>query len=399
MFLTASPGIRCITVFAKQAFARPLHTTRLAMAPVKVGDALPNVDLFEDSPANKVNICDLSKGKKVIIFGVPGAFTPGCSQTHLPGYVENSAKLRNDGVNEIVCVSVNDPYVMSAWGAQHNTKDKVRMLADPNANFIKALDLGTNLPPLGGLRSKRFSMVINDCKVEELNVEPDGTGLSCSLADKIKIKNGSNEVDEWLDQNELGELKKLFRDHERKLRYALTLASESFNSDAIATQKPPSPRHVLTLALGHPSNRSGIIHIHNKQNELFFPNLLELHIHANQDTRQEESNESKLDGVTSFNYGVPMATFQLHHQTLVTIQYQSTRQEKSNEPKLDGVPSFNYRVPMATFQLHHQTLITIQYQSIRQDESNEPKLDGVASFNYGIPLATFQLHHQISSMS
>ncbi|GBP92270.1 hypothetical protein EVAR_64059_1 [Eumeta japonica] len=70
-------------------------------------------------------------------------------------------------------------------------------------------------------------------------------------------------------------------------------------------------------------------------------------------------NEPKLDGVASFNYGVPMATFQLHHQTLITIEYQSTRQDESNEPKLDGVASFNYGVPMATFQLHHQTLVTI----------------------------------------
>ncbi|KAI5633860.1 redoxin domain-containing protein [Phthorimaea operculella] len=158
------------------------------MAPIKVGDAIPSVDLFEDSPANKVNVKDLSSGKKVVLFAVPGAFTPGCSKTHLPGYVEKADQLKADGVSEIVCVSVNDPYVMAAWGQAHNTKGKVRMLADPSANFIKALDLGVNLPPLGGLRSKRFSMIINDGKVEELNVEPDGTGLSCSLADKLKVK-------------------------------------------------------------------------------------------------------------------------------------------------------------------------------------------------------------------
>ncbi|GBP19989.1 hypothetical protein EVAR_11379_1 [Eumeta japonica] len=81
-------------------------------------------------------------------------------------------------------------------------------------------------------------------------------------------------------------------------------------------------------------------------------------------------NEPKLDGVASFNYGVPMATFQLHHQTLITIEYQSTRQDESNEPKLDGVASFNYGVPMATFQLHHQTLITIEYQSTRQQSKS-----------------------------
>ncbi|GBP41018.1 hypothetical protein EVAR_82978_1 [Eumeta japonica] len=118
-----------------------------------------------------------------------------------------------------------------------------------------------------------------------------------------------------------------------------------------------------------------------------------------QSTRQDESNEPKLNGVASFNYGVPMTTCQLKQQILVTIQYQSTRQDESNGPKLDGVASLNYVVPMATFQLHQQTLVTIQYQSTRQDESNEPKLDGVVLFNYGVPMATFQLHHQISSIS
>ncbi|KAM3963723.1 peroxiredoxin 5 [Aphomia sociella] len=188
MFVTRSAIIRGIAAFNKQPSTRALHCTPIAMAPIKVGDPIPSVDLFEDSPANKVNVCDLTAGKKVVLFAVPGAFTPGCSKTHLPGYVQNADKLKSDGVSEIVCVSVNDPYVMAAWGNQHNTKGKVRMLADPSGNFIKALDLGTNLPPLGGFRSKRFSMVINDSKVEELNVEPDGTGLSCSLADKIKIK-------------------------------------------------------------------------------------------------------------------------------------------------------------------------------------------------------------------
>lgn len=91
----------------------------------QVGDNLPVGELFEDSPANKVNVCDLTKGKKVILFAVPGAFTPGCSKTHLPGYVANADKMKSEGIDEIVCVSVNDPYVMAAWGAQHNTKGKV----------------------------------------------------------------------------------------------------------------------------------------------------------------------------------------------------------------------------------------------------------------------------------
>ncbi|CAG9129250.1 hypothetical protein JYU34_008412 [Plutella xylostella] len=188
MVLTGtSTVIRGISAFAKVVTARSIHTTLRAMA-IKVGDTIPSIDLFEDSPANKVNIAELSSGKKVVLFAVPGAFTPGCSKTHLPGYVEKADSLKQDGVGEIVCVSVNDPYVMAAWGAQHNTKGKIRMLADPSGTFVKALDLGVDLPPLGGLRSKRFSMVLCDGKVEELNVEPDGTGLSCSLADKIKVK-------------------------------------------------------------------------------------------------------------------------------------------------------------------------------------------------------------------
>ncbi|CAK1540805.1 unnamed protein product [Leptosia nina] len=188
MFPTTTSFVKRVSTLVKQVSRRTFQTTPLAMAPIKVGDKLPAVDLFEDSPANKVNICELTSGKKVVLFAVPGAFTPGCSKTHLPGYVENADKMKSEGVSEIVCVSVNDPYVMGAWGTQHNTKGKVRMLADPSGNFIKALDLGTTLPPLGGFRSKRFSMVITDSTVEELNVEPDGTGLSCSLADKLKLK-------------------------------------------------------------------------------------------------------------------------------------------------------------------------------------------------------------------
>lgn len=165
--------------------AASFHTSK--MVQIKEGDKVPSIDLFEDSPANKVNIADLCAGKKVILFAVPGAFTPGCSKTHLPGYVEKASELKSSGATEIVCVSVNDPFVMSAWGKQHEASGKVRMLADPAAAFTKALDLGADLPPLGGLRSKRYSMVVENGVVKSLNVEPDGTGLSCSLADKIKL--------------------------------------------------------------------------------------------------------------------------------------------------------------------------------------------------------------------
>ncbi len=123
----------------------------------------------------------------MIIFGVPGAFTPGCSKTHLPGYVQKADELRKSGVQEIACVSVNDAFVMGAWAQQHNTKGKLRMLADPAGKLAKELDLEIDLPPLGGKRLKRFSMIVENGVVKTLNIEPDGTGLSCSLAEKIKV--------------------------------------------------------------------------------------------------------------------------------------------------------------------------------------------------------------------
>lgn len=108
-------------------------------------------------------------------------------QTHLPGYVEKADELKKQGVNEIVCVSVNDPFVMAAWAKDQNTQGKIRLLADPSAAFTKAVDLAQDIPPLGGIRSKRYSMVVENGKISSLQVEPDGTGLSCSLADKIKL--------------------------------------------------------------------------------------------------------------------------------------------------------------------------------------------------------------------
>jgi len=156
------------------------------MAPVAVGDAVPSVDLFENNPGTKVNMAELCAGKKVVIFGVPGAFTPGCSKTHLPGYVSRAEELKGKGVDEIVCVSVNDPFVMEAWGINQNAENKVRMLADTTGELTKALELELDLSAvLGSVRCKRFSMLVEDGKVSKLNVEPDGTGLTCSLAESI----------------------------------------------------------------------------------------------------------------------------------------------------------------------------------------------------------------------
>ena len=107
-------------------------------------------------------------------------------QTHLPGYVSDFEKFKAKGVDEIICVSVNDPFVMAAWGRDQNADGKVRMLADTNGAFTKAIDLEKDLSgPLGNVRCQRFSMVVEDGVVKTLNVEPDGTGLTCSLSNNI----------------------------------------------------------------------------------------------------------------------------------------------------------------------------------------------------------------------
>jgi len=164
--------------------SRSIHLAAVANMPIKVGDKLPSVELFEDNPGNKVNIADVVKGKRVVIFGVPGAFTPGCSKTHLPGYIQRASDIKGKNVAEIICVAVNDPFVVAAWGEAAGAKGKVRMLADTGAAFAKATDLDVDLTPvLGSVRSKRFAMLVDDGVVKAIEVEPDNIGLTCSVAD------------------------------------------------------------------------------------------------------------------------------------------------------------------------------------------------------------------------
>ncbi|XP_060747100.1 peroxiredoxin-5, mitochondrial [Tachysurus vachellii] len=171
------------------SFIRPLHTTSSVNMPIKVGDSLPAVEVQEGEPGNKVSIAQLFKGKKGVLFAVPGAFTPGCSKTHLPGFVADAEKLKSKGVQEVACVSVNDVFVMAAWGKEHGTDGKVRMLADPTGAFTAAVDLFLDnddlLKVLGNKRSKRYVMIVEDSVVKKLKVEPDGTGLTCSLASNV----------------------------------------------------------------------------------------------------------------------------------------------------------------------------------------------------------------------
>ncbi|XP_048853957.1 peroxiredoxin-5, mitochondrial-like [Brienomyrus brachyistius] len=168
---------------------RILHTTLAVNMPIKVGQRLPAVEVQEDDPGKKVAMDKLFKGKKGVLFAVPGAFTPGCSKTHLPGFVQQAEQLRSKGVQELACISVNDAFVMSAWGKEHAAGGKVRMLADPTGAFAKAVDLLLDsdqiVQVLGNKRSKRYVMLVEDGVVKKIHVEPDGTGLTCTLATNV----------------------------------------------------------------------------------------------------------------------------------------------------------------------------------------------------------------------
>jgi len=155
---------------------------------VKVGDTLPaDVKLKEmgEGGPKDVRVGDVFKGRKVVLFAVPGAFTPTCSMKHLPGFVEKATAIRQKGVDDIVCLSVNDAFVMGAWGEQQQAKGKVRMLADGNGDLTKALGLTVDASGYGmGTRSQRYAMIVDDGKVTELLVEP-GPGLNVSSADSV----------------------------------------------------------------------------------------------------------------------------------------------------------------------------------------------------------------------
>lgn len=152
--------------------------------PIKIGDKLPQGSLAEyievatgacSVGPNTFNVADLTKGKTIAIFGLPGAYTPTCSAQHLPGYIKLADQLKAAGVDEIWCVSVNDAFVMGAWGRDQKATNTVRMMADGNADFSRALGLDADFSKFGmGVRSQRYSMLVVDGVVKQLNVEQGG---------------------------------------------------------------------------------------------------------------------------------------------------------------------------------------------------------------------------------
>ena len=144
---------------------------------IKVGDKIPSAKLrvMTSEGPKDISTDEIFKGKKVVLFALPGAFTPTCSAKHLPGFVQNAASIRGKGVDTIACLSVNDAFVMGAWGKDQKVGDKVMMLADGNAEFSRALGLENDFSGYGmGVRSKRYAMVVDNGVVKALNVEKPG---------------------------------------------------------------------------------------------------------------------------------------------------------------------------------------------------------------------------------
>ncbi|XP_005095910.1 peroxiredoxin-5, mitochondrial [Aplysia californica] len=161
-----------------------LHRSSSSRKKLRVGDELPNVNLYEGSPENAIPASQLYKGKRGVLFAVVGAFTPGCTQTHIPDYLSLHEKFKEEGY-VISCVSVNDPFVMKAWAQSTEADGKIRMLADPRGEFTKALGMELDCKQLlGGIRSHKYSLVVEDGKIQSINVDPEHTGLACLLCIK-----------------------------------------------------------------------------------------------------------------------------------------------------------------------------------------------------------------------
>ena len=155
---------------------------------IAVGAQLPQVDLFkmgEDGP-EACSVSELFQGKKCVLLAVPGAFTPTCHQNHVPGFLNAYDQLKAKGIDEILCVAVNDPFVVSAWASALGVGDKITMLSDGNGTFTKALGLELDGSGFGlGIRSHRYAMLVEDGVVKVLNVEEDPTQADASSAEKL----------------------------------------------------------------------------------------------------------------------------------------------------------------------------------------------------------------------
>ena len=155
---------------------------------IKENELIPNSEVFilEDGEPVKRNIEKFLKNKKTVIFGLPGAYTSVCSAKHLPGYVKNSEKYKEKGVDQIICISVNDPFVMNAWGKENNVGDKIIMMGDPFLNFTKAIGAEVDKSGRGlGIRSNRYTMLVDNLKILKIQEEKDTGSCEISAAENF----------------------------------------------------------------------------------------------------------------------------------------------------------------------------------------------------------------------
>jgi len=155
---------------------------------LKENDIIPNAEVFilESGEPIKKDISELLKNKKAILFGLPGAYTSVCSSKHLPGYVNSYEKYKAKGIDYIMCISANDPFVMNAWGKSHNVEDKIIMVGDPFLNFTKSIGADVDKSARGlGIRSNRYTMLIDNLKVIKLQEEKDAGSCEISAAENF----------------------------------------------------------------------------------------------------------------------------------------------------------------------------------------------------------------------
>ena len=155
---------------------------------IKENETIPHSEVFilENGEPVKKNIENFLKNKKTVIFGLPGAYTSVCSARHLPGYVKNSEKYKEKGVDQIICISVNDPFVMNAWGKENNVGDKIIMMGDPFLNFTKAIGAEVDKSGRGlGIRSNRYTMLVDDLKILKIQEEKDTGSCEISAAENF----------------------------------------------------------------------------------------------------------------------------------------------------------------------------------------------------------------------
>ena len=155
---------------------------------IKIKDQIPDTDIFHlvDSEPKQSKLREVLGNGKIILFGLPGAFTSTCSKLHLPGFVANADKIKKKGIENIFCISVNDPYVMNAWGDANNTSDKIKMLSDPYLLFTKAIGAEVDRNSKGmGIRSNRYAMVIENLEVLNIQVEKETKQCGLTSAESI----------------------------------------------------------------------------------------------------------------------------------------------------------------------------------------------------------------------